>query len=148
MTADLCPSPYVTYLAAATEVSSSRITTKCMTISYTSIDNPFPLPEYAVNPSYTRDAAYQRRRHARLGDSWIKELTFPSKSYGKSILTPSSTSYLGMLTQIPTIMSQWISSWLVGRRKGGIITVSTSTSNRNMFLHFSSQCMSFSVSRL
>ena len=45
-------------------------------------------------------------------------------------------SNLEMLTRIPTSMIQWISSWLNGRRKIEIITVSTVTSNINIFSSF------------
>ena len=75
------------------------------------------------------------RRHVRVGANWRQEVTSSSKAYKKSKLTLSLMSYLAMLMWIPTIMSQWISSWLIGRRTRSTSTLITDTSNI-FFLHF------------
>ena len=59
-------------------------------------------------------------------------MTLSSEYYRKFRLTPSSTSDLEILTQIPTSMIQWISSWLVGRSKIRIITAGTAKRNGNI----------------
>ena len=61
-------SPYATDLDAATEASSSHVTTKCVTSSYTLFDEPSPLTVYVVNPSSTRATEDQRKRYMRL---WV-----------------------------------------------------------------------------
>ena len=144
----LCPYPYVMYLAAATEASSLHVRTKWVKSSCTSIYDTSPLPAYAENPSFTRAVAYQRMRHVSGGAACIQEVVFSSEAYGKSRLMPSLTSYFDILTQIPTIMVQWINSWLVGRSKIKIIIVRTSTSNGKPFLLLSSQWMEFSGRKL
>ena len=109
---------------------------KFLTSSCTFLDNTSPLPLYAMKPSSTRAAEDQRRSLLRGGAAWRQEVTLSSKVYGKSRLTPTSKSYLDMLTWIPTSMSQWISSWLVGRRKIRIIIVSTATTNGRFYPFF------------
>ena len=47
-------------LAAATEVSSSHVTMRYVTIPSTSSDKSSTLPEYAANPYSTRAVADQR----------------------------------------------------------------------------------------
>ena len=131
--AALLPILYVTYLDAATEASSSYITTKCATISCTLIGQPSPLPACAENSPSTRATAYQRMIYFRGGVYWRQEVTLSSETYGKSKLTPSSTSDLETLTRIPTSMSQWISSCLVGISERRINTVSAATINGKVF---------------
>ena len=131
--AALLPTMYVIYLDASKEASSSYITTKCATSSCTLIYQPPPLPACAENPSSTRSTADQKRIYVRGGVACRKEVTLSSETYGKSRLIPSSTSYLEMLTRIPTSMSQWISSCLCGISKRRTITVSNAASNGNIF---------------
>ena len=85
------------------------------------------------SPFSTMDATDKRIRQVREGSDWRKEVKFSSEAYGKCRLTLSSTSDLEILTRIPTSMSQWISSWLVGIWKTRIIMVSTAMSNRIFF---------------
>ena len=66
-------------------------------------------------------------------------MTLSYEAYGKARLTPSSTKDLEMPTRIPTSMSQYISSCLVGISKIRIRTVITDTRNGNIFLCLSSQ---------
>ena len=58
--------------------------------------------------------------------------------YGKSILMPELMPDLDTWTRTPTITNKWISSWIIGRGKINIITVSIATSNV-IFLCFSLQ---------
>ena len=67
---------------------SSHVKTKCVTISSTLIDEPYPLTEYVENNSSTRAAAYQRNRYVRECTYWIHEVTSSFGDYGKSRLTP------------------------------------------------------------
>ena len=115
---------------------SSHITKKFVTRYRTSLVNSSPIPVYMENLSFNRSAEYQRRRQVRGGADWIQEVTSLSKAYGKSRLIPSSTSYLEMLTHIPTGMIQLISSWLFGIRKISISTVNTSKINGDFFSVF------------
>ena len=110
VTAALCTSMHVTDLSAATEALSSHVSTKCVTRSCTLLNEPSPLLAHASNPSSTRDAEDQRRRHIRGGAAWRQELTFSSEAYSKFKLTPPSTSDLAILTRITTSISQWIGS--------------------------------------
>ena len=82
--ATIHPYPYATYLSAATEASSSHITTKCMMRSCTTHDEPSPLPVYAENMSPIRAEEDQRRRHVKREEAWIKDSTSSSEAYGKS----------------------------------------------------------------
>ena len=141
MTAALRPYLYNTDLAAATDSSSSHVTTKYTTSSCTLLDNPSPLHVYMKNTSSTRATEDQRRRKVMEGKAWRQGLTSSSGDSGKARLTPSSMSYLEMMIQIPTSMNQWIRYWLVGRSKISIRMVSTATINVNISPHFSSQCM-------
>ena len=68
VTAALLPSLYVVDLDAATEALLLHVTMKCVIISCTLLDEPFPLPEYAVNPSFAGAAADKRRRNVRGGE--------------------------------------------------------------------------------
>ena len=147
-TSALQPSLYVTYVAASTEASPFHVTPKCVKISSTLLDNISPINEYKAKSSSTRDVADQRRGYIRVGADWRKKVMFSSESYGKARLIPSSTSDLEMLTRMPTSMSQWRSSWIVGKNKRRIITLSTTTSIRNVFLHLCSQWIACLVSRL
>ena len=103
-------------------------------ILYLSLNNPSTIPAYATNPSSNRDTVDQRRRYVRRGADWRQEVTFSFESYEKVKLTPSSTSDLEVLMRIPKITRQCISSWIVGRSKIRINTVSTTTSNANIFV--------------
>ena len=78
---------------------------------------------YAANPSSTRATSDQIRRYIRGGAAWRQEVTSSSKDYFKDRLTPSSA----MLTWIHTRISQFISSWIVGKRKIRTSMASTST---------------------
>ena len=53
----------------------------------------------------------------RGGVALIQGVMHSFNAYSKYRLTPSLTSDLEMMTWIHTSMSQWISSWLVGRRQ-------------------------------
>ena len=70
------------------------------------------------------------------GAAWRQGVTSLYEDYGKPRLTPSPTSDLEMLTWIPTSMSQWIISWIIGRRKIWIMTVSTDMRNGEFFSVF------------
>ena len=74
----LSPLIYDTYLAVAMAASSSHVTMKCVTISYTSQNKPHPLPAYVANSSSTRATVDQRRRNVRGGASWRQEVTSSS----------------------------------------------------------------------
>ena len=87
-TADLSTSPYVTNSDAATEYSSSHVTTKCGTISSNLFDESSSLIVYAANPSSTRATADQKRRYVRGCTDWRHELAFSFGCYGKSIVMP------------------------------------------------------------
>ena len=147
-TVALITSMYVAELAAEIAASSLHATTKCVTTSCTSKNEPSSLPVYVENPSSTRSAEDQSRRNVRGESAWRQKVTSSSEADGKYKLTPSSTSDLAMMGRIPTSMGQWISSWLVGRSKIRTSMVSTSTSNREIFLSFSSQYMACLARRL
>ena len=117
----------------------SNATTKCVTISCTLFDEYLPINLYVDNPSYIRAVAYQRRRYVRGGENWRQEVMFSYNAYGKSRLTPSSTSDLQMTIQRPTIINLWIRSWLIGRSKIRILTVINATSNIKIFPCFPSE---------
>ena len=120
---------YVTDLSEVTESLASHVKTKCMMSSSTLLNGSSPLTEYAAKISSDRATADQRRINSRGATDWRQEVTISFGDYGKARLTPQSMSYLETRAQIPTITNQWISSWLVGRRKRKISTVSTATSN-------------------
>ena len=133
VTAALWLSLYVTDLSAATEALSSHITNKRMASSCTLIGEPSPLTAYVAKTSSTRSTEDQRRRHVDGESAWRQEVMLSSKDYGKVRLTPSTASDLEMLMWICTIVSQWISSWIIGRRKKRIITVNIAMSNGIIF---------------
>ena len=62
---------------------------KCVTISSTSLDEPYPLTAYMENPSSIRYASYQRRRYIRGDADWVPEVTSSYGYCGKSRLMPS-----------------------------------------------------------
>ena len=104
--AALLPYPYVTDRAAALEVLSLQVKTKCVTISFTLIDDPYPIYVYTVKPLYTRATADHMRRYIRVGSDWRQEVMFSSEYYGRSRLTPSPELHLEMMIYIPTSISQ------------------------------------------
>ena len=130
----------VTDLSAATQALSSHIK-KCTIISCTSIDEPSPLTSYAENHSSTKATSCQRSIYVGGGAAWIQEVKISFNAYQKSILTPSSTSYLGMLMRIATSMIQLTISWIVGRINRMISTLINATSNGNMVLQLYSHWM-------
>ena len=69
------PSMYVKKLAAAKEASLLNVTKKCVTNSYTSLDNIYPNQLYAPNPSSTRDVADQIGRYVRRLKYWRHGMT-------------------------------------------------------------------------
>ena len=79
---------YVTDLYEATEALSLHAKMRCTASSSTLLGNPSPITAYSVNPSYTRAAADQRRRHIRRCTYWRHEVTSSFGDYGKSILMP------------------------------------------------------------
>ena len=82
------PNSYATHLAATNEASSSHITTKCVTNSYTSLDDPPPQKMYAVNPFSARAAADQIGRYVRKVTDWRQGVTYSSGAYGTDRPTP------------------------------------------------------------
>ena len=102
----LRPYPYVTDLAAAMEASSSHATMNCVTSSYTSLEDISPLTLYTVNIASTRYASHHRSSYVGLGVVSRQEVIFSSEAYGKFRMTPSSMSYLEMMTQISISMIQ------------------------------------------
>ena len=129
----ISPSTYVTDLDSVTETLPSHVTTKCMTLYSTSLNDTFPIRLYAKNLSSIRSVAYHRKRYVRVVVDWRQEVTFACEDYGKSRVMPSSTSDLETQTRTPTSMNPCISSWIVGRRNIRIITVSTATNNGSFF---------------
>ena len=100
-----------------------------MTSSSALIDETSPLTAYAENPSSTRDPVDQRRRYNRRCTDWRHKVTSSFGGYGKYRLMPSSTSYLETKMRAPTGRSQWVSSWLVIRKKIKINMVSIARNN-------------------
>ena len=147
-TAAISTSLYVMNLYTVTEDFPLHVATKCVTRSSTLLRNSSPLTADVANPSSTTPAEYQRISYVRGGEYLIKEVTFSSGDYGKSILTPSPTSYLETIMWTPTITNPSISSWIIVRRKIRMIMVSTSTSNENIFLCLSSEWMACSGRRI
>ena len=88
VTAAISPSPYVMYLASATEASSFHVAMKCVTSSSTLLDKPSLLTVYEVNPSSVRSTADQMRRYVRGGADLIHGVTSSFGDYGKVRLTP------------------------------------------------------------
>ena len=67
---------YTTHLAESKEASSSLFTTKCVTKSYTSLDDPSLQPLYAVNLSSTRAAVDHRGVYVKRVKYWIHGVTY------------------------------------------------------------------------
>ena len=65
-----------------------NVTMKCVMRSSTSLDDPYPLTAYVVNPSSNRAAADKRRSYIMGVTDWIHEVTYSFRDYGKSRLTP------------------------------------------------------------
>ena len=61
---------------------------KCVTNSYTSLDEPSLLPAYAANPSSTRAAADQRGGYARGVIDWRQDVVYSFGDYGNDRLRP------------------------------------------------------------
>ena len=97
---------YVTYLAAETQVSSSRIITRCVTIFSTLHNEPSPPTSYVTNPSSNSATVYQSRIYIRGWQYWRLQETSSSRAYGKVKLIPSLMSDSGPWTVIPTRRSQ------------------------------------------
>ena len=83
-------------------------------------------------PSCIHDKTLIQQGYSRSGEEslqvrrgWIQDLISSSEAYDKYELTILLASHLEILTWIPTIMSQWVISWIVGRRLIKEILVST-----------------------
>ena len=79
---------YVTDLDESQEALSLHVTMKCMTNSYTLLDETSLQPLYAAKPSTKSATEDQKGRYFRGVIDWRHNMTYSSRAYGTDRLIP------------------------------------------------------------